>query len=98
VARGAVAVGPGCVRALAVGESFDPESAEVEIAIDGEASADRFRLPELQNPQMEYAEPEANDGVLTAEITGGREPDVAGVQLAQDLSVSALDPDRIYEC
>jgi hypothetical protein len=98
VTRDAIDVGDPCVEALAVGQSFDPESAEVKIAIDGDASADRFRLPELPEPPLEYGEPEVEGEVLTAEITGGRERDLAGVQLALDIVATALDPDRIYEC
>jgi hypothetical protein len=99
VARGGRPVEVNCLRALAVGESFDPDTAELGIQVDGEASADRFRLPDadLKTP-LEYGEPEVDGGVLTAEITAGREPDVAGVQIPFDLLVEALDPSRIYEC
>ncbi|MGH2961474.1 MAG: hypothetical protein ACRDL3_04670 [Solirubrobacterales bacterium] len=99
VARGSVKIVGNCVRALAVGESFDPDTTELRVGIDGEASADRFRLPELrERPHLEYGEPEVDGGTLIVEITGGRDPDIQGVVIARDLSVLALDPDRIYEC
>jgi hypothetical protein len=88
-----------CVRGLAVGESFDPDTAELRIEIDGEASADRFRLPEVsEKPPLEYGEPEAEGGTLTVEITGGRDSDYPAVSLPLDLFTAALDPDLIYEC
>jgi hypothetical protein len=104
VARGSIATvvdstSLDCVRGLAVGESFDRETADLRIEIDGEASADRFRLPELrERPRLEYGEPEVEGGVLTVEIVGGRDPDVPGVELPLDLLTAALKPSRIYEC
>ncbi|MGH2989097.1 MAG: hypothetical protein ACRDMA_04425 [Solirubrobacterales bacterium] len=99
VARGSAMIVGNCVRALAVGESFDPHVTELRIDIDGEASADRFRLPELrERPHLEYGEPGVGGETLTAEIVGGRDPDLPGVVIARDLSVLALDPDRIYDC
>ena len=103
VARGSVATvvdstNIDCVQGLAVGESFDPERAELTIEIDGEASGDRFRLPELEKPRLEYSEPEAEDRVLTAEITGGLDAGDTAVRLPLDLLTAALDPRRIYEC
>jgi hypothetical protein len=87
-----------CVRGLAVGESFDRDTAELRIEIDGEASADRFRLPELREPRLEYGEPEVEGGLLTAEITRGLDPDDTAFQLPLDLLTAALDPSRVYDC
>jgi hypothetical protein len=99
VARGSVKIVGNCVRALAVGESFDPHTTELKIGVDGEASADDFRLPELrERPHLKYGEPEVDGGTLSAQIVGGRDPRVPGVMIASDLSVLALDPSRIYEC
>jgi hypothetical protein len=88
-----------CVQGLAVGESFDPERADLRIEIDGEASADRFRLPALrEKPRLEYAEPEVEGDELTVEITGGRDPGFVAVQLPFDLLTLAGTPSRIYDC